>query len=1088
MNIGKNNLQNHLDLKQKQVPHFTLRKLSVGVASVLLSTTFLFAVTGYADDANSVASTDTNAVTTGSQGAPAVSNSTNSSEENPTQVATSTITFHAVDEKTGELLPVNLGDTTAMGNPATNTGTYTTAPRNADTPLFSGLNVNGLGFAVKIPTGYNLDKITLGSLNGREISFQDFLNIKYEANDQDVYFQYLRLKDVRVTGTDENGKVLYQYVMQSDGALPSELKIYNLSGYYGWEGSEYQTVGIDVPGYTLVNTPENANGTFWEMQKDGDQYIDVHYTYKSDGTQTGGDTEFTPQILGPEINRSTQFTMKGPINKEFDVTQSLDNLRKNLSNDTYIYGFIGRYKLHFPLNKTRFGFFRYRYGKQGISVYVDGKKSGEYSVDNVDGLSGTTYDITSNVNEIVDKLKASGYRINAQSGDLTGARTIFDENYVIRASSTATLKPGDELPTGVKFTKDDYDKAVTRTIVDVDDPDHPLAVQTVKFGRTIVYDKGTGEIIADQSGEWAPTSGTWAAFTPTKDNYHLVSIDGDTTKTSVDEVTVDHTTKDKTVEVKFASNNQQVTVQIVDKDGNVLKEIPVSGMPGTSVEVPGLNDAIKTYTDKGYMVTENPVVNGKVTVGENATTVKIVVDHGTATLMPGDELPTGVKFNKDAYDKKLTRTIIDAADPEHPLAVQTVDFGRTIVYDKVTGEIIAAQSGEWSPASGTWSAFTPTKGNYHVVSIDSDPSKKTVEEVTVKPDYINSIVVVRFERNIQQVTVQIVDKGGNVLQEIPVSGMPGTSVEVPGLNDAIKTYTDKGYVVTNNPVQGGKVTVGDSDSTIKITLDHGTATLKPGDELPTGIKFTKNDYEKAITRTIIDKDDPDHPLAVQTVNFSRAIVYDKVTGEIIPDKSGDWNPETDTWAEFTPTKENYHVVSIDSDTSKKTVEAVTVKPNYISSIVVVRFERNDQSVNVKIVDEDGKVLQEIPVSGKPGDKVTVPGLEEIIKGFTDKGYKVVDDQITDGTITIGETDSDVTITMEHETPATTAQSGKTEENGAITPADEVKNTSAAEKGTTAKTEAKKLPQTGDASAITALALGSLVGMLGLGLGAKKRKN
>jgi hypothetical protein len=36
--VGKNNQQNKLQVSAKRIPHFGLRKLSIGVASVLLST------------------------------------------------------------------------------------------------------------------------------------------------------------------------------------------------------------------------------------------------------------------------------------------------------------------------------------------------------------------------------------------------------------------------------------------------------------------------------------------------------------------------------------------------------------------------------------------------------------------------------------------------------------------------------------------------------------------------------------------------------------------------------------------------------------------------------------------------------------------------------------------------------------------------------------------------------------------------------------------------------------------------------------------------------------------------------------------
>ena len=46
--VSKNNFRNKMEAEAKRVPHFGLRKLSVGVASVLLSTTLYFGVTAHA--------------------------------------------------------------------------------------------------------------------------------------------------------------------------------------------------------------------------------------------------------------------------------------------------------------------------------------------------------------------------------------------------------------------------------------------------------------------------------------------------------------------------------------------------------------------------------------------------------------------------------------------------------------------------------------------------------------------------------------------------------------------------------------------------------------------------------------------------------------------------------------------------------------------------------------------------------------------------------------------------------------------------------------------------------------------------------
>lgn len=50
--VSKNNFKHKMQDEAKRVPHYGLRKLSVGVASVLLSTTLFFGVSAHADTTN----------------------------------------------------------------------------------------------------------------------------------------------------------------------------------------------------------------------------------------------------------------------------------------------------------------------------------------------------------------------------------------------------------------------------------------------------------------------------------------------------------------------------------------------------------------------------------------------------------------------------------------------------------------------------------------------------------------------------------------------------------------------------------------------------------------------------------------------------------------------------------------------------------------------------------------------------------------------------------------------------------------------------------------------------------------------------
>lgn len=62
--VSKNNQWQHLQASAQRVPHYGLRKLSVGVASVLLSTTLYMGVSAHADTVATTGETDTSDTTT----------------------------------------------------------------------------------------------------------------------------------------------------------------------------------------------------------------------------------------------------------------------------------------------------------------------------------------------------------------------------------------------------------------------------------------------------------------------------------------------------------------------------------------------------------------------------------------------------------------------------------------------------------------------------------------------------------------------------------------------------------------------------------------------------------------------------------------------------------------------------------------------------------------------------------------------------------------------------------------------------------------------------------------------------------------
>ena len=93
--VSRNNLRNKMEAEAKRVPHWSLRKLSVGVASVLLGTTLFFGMSTVAN-----ADTTINAQNTSTEMANELSSQNVSSQATSANEATQTVTVSSANTNT----------------------------------------------------------------------------------------------------------------------------------------------------------------------------------------------------------------------------------------------------------------------------------------------------------------------------------------------------------------------------------------------------------------------------------------------------------------------------------------------------------------------------------------------------------------------------------------------------------------------------------------------------------------------------------------------------------------------------------------------------------------------------------------------------------------------------------------------------------------------------------------------------------------------------------------------------------------------------------------------------------------------------
>ena len=317
--------------------------------------------------------------------------------------------------------------------------------------------------------------------------------------------------------------------------------------------------------------------------------------------------------------------------------------------------------------------------------------------------------------------------------------------------------------------------------------------QEAKFTRTAEINARTGEVT--YKTEWTPAKKLNEVVSPTKDKY---SVDKD----KVEELTVDNTSENTSVVVKYRENpdvidhdaekDKKGTVKVkhIDAQGNVLEEETVKDnvvVATATTKVYADRDPETTYTPtneeystvdkrkdviekdgKKYkfskLVEATPELNNSVEetgkIKEGTTTVVYQYDYlipvdptkpneGQTTppkptdRVPGD--PQGRTYGELGLVKNVERNITyvyengpKAGQEASTPVKQEARFTRTALINSRTGEVTYETN--WTSAQKLNEVVSPTKDKY---SVDKDK----VEELTVDNTSENTSVVVKYREN-----------------------------------------------------------------------------------------------------------------------------------------------------------------------------------------------------------------------------------------------------------------------------------------------------------------------------------------------------
>ena len=317
--------------------------------------------------------------------------------------------------------------------------------------------------------------------------------------------------------------------------------------------------------------------------------------------------------------------------------------------------------------------------------------------------------------------------------------------------------------------------------------------------------------------------------------------------------------------------------------------------------------------------------------------------------------------NDNNLNKIVTRTInVTNPDGKTNTIKQVAHLRRSGTIDEVT------QKATYTPwTTDNWAEYdTPQISGY-------TPSQAKVSATTVDGNTQDQTVNITYSANAQSTTAKFVDddnKGAQVGDTVTLNGKTdqtiNTGLEVPVHYELAKdqtipaTYTFKAN--GNEP--------------IVIHLVHA----KKADQ-------NDNNLNKIVTRTInVTNPDGKTNTIKQVAHLRRSGTIDEVT------QKATYTPwTTDNWAEYdTPQISGY-------TPSQAKVSATTVDGNTQDQTVNITYSANAQKATINYIDDTtGKTINSETINGHTGEAIADP--TEAIANYEKQGYKLVSDDLANG--------------------------------------------------------------------------------------------
>ncbi|KRL85637.1 LPXTG-motif cell wall anchor domain protein [Ligilactobacillus apodemi DSM 16634 = JCM 16172] len=374
------------------------------------------------------------------------------------------------------------------------------------------------------------------------------------------------------------------------------------------------------------------------------------------------------------------------------------------------------------------------------------------------------------------------------------------------------------------------------------------------------------------------------------------------------------------------STTQNYTVTLKHGEKTVTPDNPVT--PGDPIN-PNDPDGPKWPAEAGEVSkdvtsTVHYVGAGDQTPADNVQTATwtrtVTVDAVTGEVVSSTDWTS----DKETYDAVTTPVINGYYADTAEVAAQTVtqeNIETTVVYKELGKVVPVDPNGNEIPG-----AETPTYNND-----PSDPTKGGITDVPEVPGYVPQTpsvtpenpgedtpvvyVPVTPEKQTQTAKIVYVDETtGETIETVVVTGKSGDKIDY-STADKIKELVEKGYVVVEDgfPTDATFDDNDAEDQVYVVKLGHDTAPVGPNNPHEPGTPINPNDpngpkwpaadeYSKEYTSTVHFVDENGNKIReddVQTSTWTRTLIVDKVTGEIL-------NPQ-EPW---TADKDSYNQVKV----------------------------------------------------------------------------------------------------------------------------------------------------------------------------------